>query len=173
MVYLLPVELHLPVLGYLHPGHPLDEVLQHGVGTNPECGGVELHGVLLHDNGVADVADHGGLEVVFVDLELDCPDVDAAVPEIPLLDVRLVAHHLHMEDIAAERDLLQLGLPFRIGKGEVGDGGVLGGNHIDRSEGDGFSAEGVQDGNLDLGHAGAGQVVIHDDYLGPCAKRKA
>ena len=153
LVYLLAVELHLAVLRDFHAGHALQQVFEHGVGAHPEGGSVELHGVLLHHDGVAHVGDHGRLQVVLVHLQADSAHVHSPLPEVFFLDEGLVAHHFHMEDIAAVRDLVQLGLALGVRKRKVGYGGVLGRNHIHGGKAHGLVGEGVQHGGLNLAHA--------------------
>ena len=165
LVNFLAVELHLAVFRDFHAGHALQQVLEHGVGAHPEGGGVELHGVFLHHNGIAHVGDHGRLQVVLVHLQADGTHVHPPLPEVLFPDEGLVAHHLHMEDVTAVGDLVQLGLSLGVREREVGDGSVLGRNHIHGGKAHGLVGEGVQHGGLDFAEAPRHEIVVDDEHL--------
>ena len=173
LVDLLAVELDLPVFGDLHSGHPQQQVLQHGIGPDPEGGGVELHRILLDDDGIAHVRDGRRLQELLVHLQPHRAHIHLLVPEIALFDEGLVPHHLHMEDIAAEGHLVQLGLTLGVGKREIGDGRVLGRDHIDGSERDRLVRERIHDRRLDLAHPFLEHIVIEYIYLRPGRQAEA
>ena len=167
LVNLLPVELHLAVFGYLHARHPLDQVLEHVVGAHAEGRGREFHGILLHHHGVAHVRNHRRLQELLVLLQFDGAHIHLTFPEIARLHKRLVAHHLHMQHIIAQGHIFQLGGTFVVRKGKVGNGGVLGRNHIERGVGDGLVGERVHHRGLDGGQAVHHHIVVEDDNLRP------
>ena len=72
-----------------------------------------------------------------------------------------------MEDIIAERHLFQLGNALVVRKGEVGDGGVLGRNHIEGGIGNGLVGERVHHRGLDGGHTVYEHILVEDDNLCP------
>ena len=135
--------------------------------------GVEFHRIFLDHDGIAYVAHHGRLKVVFVNLKADDSHIRFPVTEVPLLHVGLVAHHLHMEDIVSKGNFLQLGFTFVVCKGEIGDCGVFGGNNIYGCKAHRLIGKGVQDGGLYRSHTLLEQIVIDDDNLRLSGKTKA
>ena len=170
LVDLLAVEFDLAVLGDLHARHPLQQVLQHRIGPDPEGGGVELDRVLLDDDRVAHVRDRGRLQEVLIDLHPDGAHVHFLVAEVPFLHEGLVPHHFHVEEIVSIGDFLQLGYAQGVRQGEIGDGRVFGRNDIHGRERHGLVGERVQDGGLDVTHPALENVVIEDEHLRPCAQ---
>ena len=140
-VNFLSVELHLAIVRYLHARHAFKEVLEHSVGAHPEGGGVEFHGVFFDDDGIAHLVNHGSLQVLLVLLQFHRTQLRDPFPKIAAFHKGLEAHHLYVEGVLTKRDLLQLGLSLVVGKGKVGDGGILGRNHIHGSKGDGLVGE--------------------------------
>ena len=169
----LAIEFHLPVLGDLHSGHALDEVSEHCIRPDPERRGIELHRILLDDYGIAHVGYHRGLQETLVLLHADDTHVDLRIPEEALPSERLVSHHLHVEDITAERHFVERGLTLLVRESEIGDRGVLGRGDIDRGEWYRLPRKGVHYGSLDLGHPLGEEIVIQDENLCPARQADA
>ena len=163
----LAVELHLSVIRDFHARHALEQVLEHGVGSHPERGGIEFHRIFFDDDGIAHVGHRRCLQELFVHLQPDRAQVLPAFPEIPALHDGPVAHHLHMQRVAPERDILQLRLALRISEGKVRDGGVLLGDHIERRIRNGLVGKRVHNRRLDLRQTRHPQVVIEHNHLCP------
>ena len=72
-----------------------------------------------------------------------------------------------MEYIVAEGDLVQFGLTLGVTEGEIGDGGILGGNHIHGGEGNGLPGERIQYRDRDFTHPVLEHVVVYDKNLRP------
>ena len=167
LVNLLSVELHLAVFGDLHTRHTLDEVLEHIVGAHAEGRGRKFHRILLHHHGIAHIRNHRRLQELLVLLQLDGTHLHLAFPEIACLDKRLITHHFHAEDIVTKRHFFQLGGPLVVRKGKIGNGGVLGRNHIEGGVGNGLVGERVHHRGLDGGHTVYEHILVEDDNLRP------
>ena len=98
------------VLGDLHAGQLLEQVLQHVVLRRPERGGVVLHRIFLDDDRVADGGYARGVQRLLVDLHFDGTEVHLSL-DLDLFFVGLVAEQLAFEDIRAGGDLVELRLP--------------------------------------------------------------
>ena len=124
-VNFLAVELDFSVFGYFHTRHTLQQVFKHRIGAHAERRCVNFHRILFDHNRVTYVTYHGRFQIVFVHLQLDYAHIHLPFPEITLFHKGFVAHHLHVDDIAAVWHLFQFGFALRIREGEIGDGGVL------------------------------------------------
>ena len=171
LVDLPAVEPDFSVLGDFHAGHPEQQVLQHGIGPYPEGGRIEFDRILLDYDGIAHVGDGGRLQELPVHLQPDRAHVHLLFTEIPLCHIGLIPHHLDMERITAERDFVQLCLALGVRQREIGDGRILGGDHIYRCERNRLIRERVHDRSLDLAHPLLIRIVINNKYL--CTGRQS